>query len=409
MTRCALRAEQLSKAYRIRHPDAPRWREYLSSPRRAIAKPRAIQINALRDVSFEVNQGEVFGIIGRNGAGKSTLLKILSRITTPSSGSAMLRGRVASLLEVGTGFHPELTGRENVYLNGTLLGMSTREVDRVFDEVCAFAAIDAYIDTPIKRYSSGMQLRLAFAVAAHLAADTMIIDEVLAVGDAEFQEKCTGAMQNAAGRGRTTLFVSHNMAAVENLCTRVLLLEHGTVAEIGRAADVTRSYLKDAITAGEDRAYHAAPHRERRTPVWISRAAVGGTQHTPPAQGDDVVLQIDLVVQERIARLQLLIWIKTADGHPVCAVSNGDHHQEWTLDPGSYLVLVRFRAPPLLPRAYVVSVQAVTDWGADVFDDVRDAVIFSVAERDVLGTGVPILGNRGVVWTAAQFALAPTE
>jgi lipopolysaccharide transport system ATP-binding protein len=243
MSGAAITAEGLGKSYWIPQVRTARWREVLRHPRRALSTPRKAEVRALHNVTFDVEQGEVLGIIGRNGAGKSTLLKILSRITMPSSGSAKIRGRVASLLEVGTGFHPDLTGRENIYLNGMLLGMPRREVDRVFDAIADFAAIGRYMSVPIKRYSSGMQLRLAFAVAAHLSADTMIIDEVLAVGDAEFQRKCLGAMRSASRNGRTTLFVSHLMSAVESLCSRVIWLDGGVVRAIGRPDEVVRQYL----------------------------------------------------------------------------------------------------------------------------------------------------------------------
>jgi len=186
---------------------------------------------ALRGISFSVEPGEVIGIIGRNGAGKSTLLKILSRITEPTSGTARLRGRVASLLEIGTGFHPDLTGRENIFLNGTILGMSRAEIQRKFDEIVAFAEIDRFLDTPVKRYSSGMYVRLAFAIAAHLEPEILIVDEVLAVGDVQFQRKCSGQMSAVAAQGRTVLFVSHNMVAVRTLCSRANLLSNGRVAQ----------------------------------------------------------------------------------------------------------------------------------------------------------------------------------
>lgn len=197
---------------------------------------------ALRDVSFEVDHGEVLGIIGRNGAGKSTLLKILSRITEPSSGEARLFGRVASLLEVGTGFHPELTGRENVYLNGTILGMHRREIDRKFDEIVEFSGIGKFLDTAIKRYSSGMKVRLAFAVAAHLDPEILIVDEVLAVGDADFQKKCTSRMGDIAASGRTVLFVSHQIGVIQQLCTKGLLLSEGQLVHSGKIEDVIRVY-----------------------------------------------------------------------------------------------------------------------------------------------------------------------
>jgi len=205
---------------------------------------------ALRDVSFEVQQGEVLGIIGRNGAGKSTLLKILSRVTAPTSGLVKVKGRIASLLEVGTGFHPELTGRENIYLNGAILGMSRQEVTRKFDEIVAFAEVEKFIDTPVKRYSSGMYVRLAFAVAAHLESEILLVDEVLAVGDAEFQKKCLGKMGDVASQeGRTVLFVSHNMGAVRNLCHQVFILAKGKIVLNGETTDVTSFYLRNSISA----------------------------------------------------------------------------------------------------------------------------------------------------------------
>ncbi len=204
---------------------------------------------ALRDVSFSVNRGEVVGIIGRNGAGKSTLLKILSRITPPAEGRIILNGRVSSLLEVGTGFHPELTGRENVYLNGTILGMRKAEVDQAFDEIVAFAEVEKFIDTPVKRYSSGMRMRLAFAVSAHLQSEILLVDEVLAVGDAAFQEKCLTKMEGVTQVGRTVLLVSHNMQVVQRLCHRALLLQKGRLAAEGPPATIVGRYLSDALAA----------------------------------------------------------------------------------------------------------------------------------------------------------------
>jgi lipopolysaccharide transport system ATP-binding protein len=201
-------------------------------------------VYSLKDISFTIDQGESVGIIGKNGAGKSTLLKILSRVTSPTTGSIKLRGRVASLLEVGTGFHPELTGKENIYLNGAILGMRKKEIDAKLDEIIAFSGVERYIGTPVKRYSSGMYVRLAFAVAAHLEPEILIVDEVLAVGDAEFQKKCLGKMKDVSGQGRTVLFVSHNMLAVKSLCNKGILLEHGQVTEIGPIDQVVNTYSK---------------------------------------------------------------------------------------------------------------------------------------------------------------------
>ena len=254
MSDIAVSVEGLGKRYRISHQRDRygRLTESLSGAVRApfdrlrgTGRDTSESISALDDVSFEVRRGEVLGVIGRNGAGKTTLLKILSRITEPTSGSAELHGRVASLLEVGTGFHPELTGRENIYLSGSILGMRRREIDQKFDEIVAFSEVGQFLDTPVKRFSSGMNVRLGFAVAAHLETEILIIDEVLAVGDAAFQRKCLAKMDDVSNEGRTVLFVSHNMPAVESLCTSGLLLERGKVAAAGTAREVVESYLRN--------------------------------------------------------------------------------------------------------------------------------------------------------------------
>src|SRR5205085_1093636 len=204
---------------------------------------------ALKDINFEVKRGEVLAIIGKNGAGKSTLLKILSKVTAPTTGEAKIKGRIASLLEVGTGFHPELTGRDNIFLNGAIMGMKKTEIARKFDEIVAFAEIERFIDTPVKRYSSGMYVRLAFAVAAHLEPEILVVDEVLAVGDAQFQKKCLGKMGDVAKGGRTILFVSHNMAAVQNLCGKATWLNEGRIVEQGYVASVVYAYLQTATNS----------------------------------------------------------------------------------------------------------------------------------------------------------------
>ena len=206
---------------------------------------------ALKNISFELEQGEVLGVIGKNGAGKSTLLKILSRITDPTSGYAEIRGRVSSLLEVGTGFHQELSGRDNVYLNGTILGMKKKEIDNKFDEIVAFSEVEKFLDTPVKRYSSGMRVRLAFSVAAHLEPEILIIDEVLAVGDSAFQKKCLNKMEGVAKEGRTVLFVSHNMGMVSELCSKCLLLSNGEVEEIGDTKDIVSKYVSEYSVTGQ--------------------------------------------------------------------------------------------------------------------------------------------------------------
>lgn len=258
MTKPAIKVEGLSKEYIVGHTHQAHTTFYdllstaLKSPLRAILgqTTKDDKFWALRDVNFEVQPGEVVGIIGRNGAGKSTLLKILSRITAPTKGRVEVCGRLASLLEVGTGFHPELSGRENIYLNGAILGMTRTEITRKFDAIVAFAEVEKFIDTPVKRYSSGMYVRLAFAVAAHLDADVLLVDEVLAVGDAEFQKKCLGMMSDVAREGRTVLFVSHNMTALRNLCSSGILLANGEVAASGEVGDVLRQYTGGSTASG---------------------------------------------------------------------------------------------------------------------------------------------------------------
>jgi lipopolysaccharide transport system ATP-binding protein len=252
-----IEVENVSKRYRLGQFNAQTMREefeqFLRRLRGKAAHATASSdFWALKDVSFTVQPGEVIGIIGRNGAGKSTLLKILSRVTEPTTGEVRMRGRLSSLLEVGTGFHPDLTGRENIYLNGTILGMTRAKVKAMFDEIVAFAEVERFLDTPVKRYSSGMYVRLAFAIAAHLEPDVLVVDEVLAVGDVEFQKKCLGKMREVSSRaGRTVLFVSHNMAAIEALCSRAMMIERGTIAVAGTTRQVVSAYLS-AQTAGPD-------------------------------------------------------------------------------------------------------------------------------------------------------------
>ena len=258
-----IRAEGIGKKYVIGHQSNERYtalRDVITRSAKEFARTAGEMLRgrpiysgeeleefwALRDVSFEIKPGDVVGIIGRNGAGKSTLLKILSRITEPSEGRVEIRGRVASLLEVGTGFHPELTGRENIYLNGAILGMQREEIRRKFDEIIDFAGVEKFLDTPVKRYSSGMYVRLALAIAAHLEPEILVVDEVLAVGDAEFQKKCLGKMRDVAGHGRTVLFVSHNMAAVRQLCPNAMLLHNGSLLALGATSDIVSQYARAA-------------------------------------------------------------------------------------------------------------------------------------------------------------------
>jgi lipopolysaccharide transport system ATP-binding protein len=305
--------EQLGKRYRLGRSRPERYtalRDVIADGARALLRGRhrvpAVREEfwALRDVAFEVERGEVLGIIGRNGAGKSTLLKILSRITEPTKGRVRLKGRVASLLEVGTGFHPELTGRENIFLNGAILGMSRSEIRRKFDAIVAFAEVDRFLDTPVKRFSSGMYVRLAFSVAAHLEPEILIVDEVLSVGDAEFQKKCLGKMHEVSGGGRTVLFVSHNMAAVQGLCGRAVYLETGRVRAIGETARLVAEYLNDVRGA-------APGQRERDTSIGDA-ITLSACEIVPNLvrSGDAAAFRVTLTAREsvRLSDVALLLY-----------------------------------------------------------------------------------------------------
>ena len=281
---------------------------------------------ALKDVSFEVKQGEVLGIIGRNGAGKSTLLKILSRITEPTEGRVSLRGRVSSLLEVGTGFHPELTGQENIFLNGAILGMTQREIRKKFDEIVAFAEVEKFLDTPVKHYSSGMYVRLAFAVAAHLEPEILVVDEVLAVGDAEFQKKCLGKIDEVSrGQGRTVLFVSHNMTTVLKLCSRGMLLENGAIRTIGDIKAVVLAYLHNQSSSARvvdlsskprpDHFWGRAPFPAKARIVKVSPSDAESSWSIPFGQRLSLDLSID--VQSSLNQIQVFIGLSSTRGFEV--------------------------------------------------------------------------------------------
>jgi homopolymeric O-antigen transport system ATP-binding protein len=277
-----------------------RWRRLRSCGHRSTAPPTgdADTLWALQNVSFHVQPGEVVGVIGRNGAGKSTLLKILSRITEPTTGRAEIRGRVGSLLEVGTGFHPELTGRENVYLNGSILGMTRKEIGRRFDEIVAFAELERFLETPVKRYSSGMYVRLAFAVAAHLELEVLIVDEVLAVGDATYQRKCIKRMEDIARSGRTVLFVSHNLDLIPRLCRTAIHLEKGELRELGPAKEVAESYLRALEAVGADGdlsdAFRTGDGRARFTRVKLGHDDAGAGTRAFHRSGDDLNLHFEI-------------------------------------------------------------------------------------------------------------------
>jgi lipopolysaccharide transport system ATP-binding protein len=310
---------------------------------------------ALKDVSFEIQQGEVLGIIGRNGAGKSTLLKILSRITEPTEGRVMLRGRVASLLEIGTGFHPELTGRENVFLNGAILGMSRAEIRRKFDEIVAFAEVEKFLDTPVKHYSSGMYVRLAFAVAAHLEPEILVVDEVLAVGDVDFQKKCLGKMNDVSRReGRTVLFVSHNMGTVTSLCPTAIWLDRGSVREHGATREVVNEYLSRRI----DREQIIRLDSMRREPYInddrLRLEALEWLSDLPLRHGEKVNARIRFSVRAPVSGLAIGIGFSTLEGTRLLTYDS-DLKDGSRLDlqtPGTHTFDVKIGALPLAPDIY---------------------------------------------------------
>jgi lipopolysaccharide transport system ATP-binding protein len=341
----AISVEGLSKRYSIGEMQGAygTLRDSLSAAGRRMLQrhhtPRDEEIWALRDVSFDVQEGGVLGVIGRNGAGKSTLLKILTRITTPTEGRATIRGRVGSLLEVGTGFHPELTGRENVFLNGSVLGMKRREIARKFSEIVDFAGVEQFIDTPVKRYSSGMSVRLAFAVAAHLEPEILLVDEVLAVGDAEFQRRCLGRMEDMSDSGRTVLFVSHNMQAVTQLCDRAVLLDRGEVVHDGPSNEVVAHYLQTGHGSGSSCEWRDLATAPGNDLVRLRSARV--VQEDEVAGSVDVRKPIGIEIGFHVLRLgePVMPKIKVYDRDGDVAFNALDTSPRWQepSEPGDYL------------------------------------------------------------------------
>jgi lipopolysaccharide transport system ATP-binding protein len=369
-----IRVDSLSKCYQIgvrRHGDrtlreaivdawGESWRRLLRFRPGGSAAGEASADRtfwALKDVSFEVQRGEVVGLIGSNGAGKSTLLKILGRIVEPTYGRAQVRGRVGSLLEVGTGFHPELTGRENVYLNGAILGMSRGEIARKFDEIVAFAELHDFIDTPVKRYSSGMYVRLAFAVAAHLEPEIMIVDEVLAVGDAMFQEKCMGSMQESASSGRTILFVSHNLASIQQLCTRAILLKQGRIVAEGPPGDIVRTYLGDLRTArdGSVREWHDRESNGQARIIQFEVSDTGGNRGASMPVGGDVQFTMVAEFYEPVLDPAFGIVIETTAGEPILDLRSVHAGLRLGRVKGTITLHARLPALGLYPGEYLLS------------------------------------------------------
>ncbi len=397
MSEPIIRVNNLSKRYRIGAAEKgyKTFREVIldgiSAPVRNFGKLRGLTrfknddeqdvIWALKDVSFEVNEGEVLGIIGKNGAGKTTILKILSRITEPTSGFAEINGRVSSLLEVGTGFHPELTGRENIFLNGAILGMRKREIETKFDEIVSFSEIEKYIDTPIKRYSSGMQVRLAFAVAAHLEPEVLLIDEVLAVGDIGFQKKCLGKMGDVARGGRTILFVSHNMQAVGKLCSKGILLDNGKITYMGDISETINYYTKSALPS-EEAELSFSPDPEKK--VQIQRLKLVNHKGEPATQLDrdfPFQLVVEYQIRDEIVGAHIGVTIDRIDGTRIFFSRDIDENPDDMAERkvGYYRSVVEFPGGLLNTGTYQITA-GIGEHGKKPYD-YHEGFVFDLVER----------------------------
>jgi len=389
--------ENLSKSYLIGHERNPadalrhKIEAALRNPVRwlrdcAVAgRQTQEEFWALRDVGFTVKRGDVVGVIGRNGAGKSTLLKILSRITEPTTGCITIEGRVASLLEVGTGFHPELTGRENIFLNGAILGMTQVEIKNRFDEIVAFSEIEKFLDTPVKRYSSGMYMRLAFAVAAHLEPEILVVDEVLAVGDSAFQKKCLGKMGEVARGGRTVLFVSHNMAIMRQLCTSGLLLDQGRVMKAGPISDVVDTYL----TVGVSYAGHwgRTTPRPEKPGIFFEQVNIFNHDGEPAGHLDcteEFTIETRVVATETFGRGQISLAIVNKEGVIVLTTGNSDAARSYTpITAGHHRFRVRLPANFLAPDTYYLRIAAHVPH-VELFDALENKISFSIEDTGSL-------------------------
>ena len=394
----AIAIRGVSKKYTIRHDyTAPTTlgEAIVRRLRHPFARDVREAFWALKDVSFDVSRGEALAIIGINGAGKSTLLKILSRITEMSEGRVDLYGRVGSLLEVGTGFNQELTGRENVFLNGAILGMTRAEIRRQFDAIVAFAGVERFLDTPVKHYSSGMYVRLAFAVAAHLRSEILIVDEVLAVGDIEFQRKCLGKMRDVASDGRTVLLVSHNMAAVANLCSRAVVLRAGRLAFDGDVSHAIAEYsARDgAALVGNlrDRHDRAGKGEIRSTSIALHGSDGEYTRAVRPYEPFDIVVSYDAKVP--LAAVDVSINIKTPDGNRLLTLYSAFKNESFDVEPGPGRFVCRVAGLPLRPDTYTMDV--FLGGNHAFYDHVERAVTFDIAPHDVYGSGRLPQWNEG--------------
>jgi lipopolysaccharide transport system ATP-binding protein len=418
-----IRVEKLSKRYRL--GGGQPYHTLRESIMRAAAAPARLararlkpshnstaspgtegHIWALRDVSFEVMPGEVLGLIGRNGAGKSTLLRVLSRITAPTAGRAEIYGRVGSLLEVGTGFHAELTGRENIYLSGAILGMRRAEIQRKFDEIVAFAEVEKFIDTPVKHYSSGMHVRLGFAVAAHLEPEILLVDEVLAVGDAAFQKKCLGKMGEVARAGRTVIFVSHNMASIEALCNSCLLINHGGLEARGEPAQIVMRYMASELRGhGGVRSLAEHPGRRpgsERLMRSVSLDAGDGVSTGILRMGSTLAVRVEFAAPRPI-RPTLRLVARTAEGFPLFGVNSRITYEGANSMPQrSGAITCTLERLPLMPGTYLLDL-FFGDFGdpSRDLDVIREAISFEVVPADLLGTGhLPHAVDGPIFWTA---------
>ena len=412
MGQSIIEVKGISKKYRLGkigatsfRDELERWWENIRRRRKGeanIAAPKDTDFWSLRDVSFDVHAGEVLGVVGKNGAGKSTLLKIISRITEPTEGEIKIRGRIASLLEVGTGFHPELSGRENVFLNGAILGMSRAEIRRKFDDIVEFAEIGQFIDTPVKRYSSGMYVRLAFAVAAHLEPEILIIDEVLAVGDAEFQAKCLGKMKEVSrNQGRTVLFVSHNMAAVKNLCTRVVWLEHGKVRNVGQADKLVVEYLNEtthklvtAVSAHGLKLINAGFH-QAKDDLAINQLIFG----------ENYDLRVRIASEKPFSRTAVVVQIKNAYDELITSICTPEEGIKPFEIKGEVEVEISLRPLRLLPGKYTLDVLVFRPNDHTRYLDGESVMNFEVHAGVISGGMWPYQGHHGYVRIADEVSL----
>jgi lipopolysaccharide transport system ATP-binding protein len=410
----AISVNKISKQYRIgKHIERYRTlRESLANSAAASARHIRSRLTrsrsasskstiwALQDISFEVGHGEVLGVIGPNGSGKTTLLKILSRITEPTSGWAEIRGRVGSLLEVGTGFHPELTGRENIYLNGAILGMSRHQIEHRFDEIVSFAEVEKFVDTPVKRYSSGMQMRLAFSVAAHLEPEILLVDEVLAVGDLSFQRKCMGKMTEVANEGRTVLFVSHSMPAVSQLCDRVLVLMNGRITYDGDTNSAINLYTR-SIDEGQDVIDTSASSRrsgtgEGRIVQVRLRGSEGGTASFGIGEPFKVHIVIDL--QDRISQLVAGFELTSLDGNRMLNVRSDSQGLTFGPYPNNQVVTLTISVPglPLYPGTYLIHPWFASRGGKRL-DHLEEGIKINLVSQGLLESEGLIQARRGVI------------